>query len=79
MYQDDEAPLGPSPFSLDPQVLSARPNAARVWKSEIGPCLVQTANRFLPLARLRLRTRRPPLVLILRRKPCVLLREMLLG
>ena len=42
-------------------------------------CKIQTVNFFLPFIRLRFKTFRPLLVLILSKNPCVLLRLRLLG
>ena len=42
-------------------------------------CKIHTVNFFLPFIRLRFKTFRPLLVLILSRNPCVLLRLRLLG
>ena len=42
-------------------------------------CKTQTVNFFLPFIRLRFKTFRPLLVLILSKNPCVLLRLRLLG
>ena len=78
--------MAPNPLLIDPQIVLSFPDAfifakglgfhavpplSGVCPTAFGPPADYTVSRFLPFARLLLRTARPPLVAIRTRKPWV--------
>jgi len=74
--QDEGSGRNPLASVVDDLVLAALADA--ILGTEAGVAL-HTVNFLRPLARLRFKTRRPFLVLIRARKPCVFLRRRLFG